>query len=295
MGNRTGQVRVGSFLGVAVLLATTASRAQEAPAAAAPPEEPRPALRYGAAPADAPAESPAERTPATPDIRTATPILAYTYTAYGAAAKTVGAQGFAQGLFASGQSSTLGGGATVWGAPIDRLTIVVDAQRNLAGNFSPSAAVVVRILGDASDGWSLGGLGKFKVDGFASGPDKDEVESEIELGALASFDRRAVHLDMNAIAGRGTGDDGETDTEGRLRFGYDLGKLARLGIDGQIRVRVGGPKYLPNGRIWDFTAGPQLVLGSGHFYGALTAGPATFGLLGHSVGFSSVLTIGGTT
>jgi hypothetical protein len=85
------------------------------------------------------------------------------------------------------------------------------------------------------------------------------------------------------------------DTEGRLRFGYDLGRLARLGIDGQVRVRVGGPKYLPNGRTWDFAAGPQLVIGSGSFYGALTAGPTTEGLLTNAVGFTSVLSFGGTT
>jgi hypothetical protein len=229
------------------------------------------------------------------DVRSAPPILAYTYTAWGSGAKTVGAQGYASGLVASGQDATIGGGGTVWGSPIDRLTLIGDAQRNVWGNFSPSFAIVGRILGKPDDGWSLGALGKVKIDGFASGPNKDEVESEIEIGALTSFSKRAYHLDMNILLGRGLGDDGETDTEARLRFGYDLGKLFRLGLDNQARLRIGGPKYLPNGKTWDFASGAQFMVGSSNFYGALTAGPATMGLVSENVGFSSVLTIGGTT
>jgi hypothetical protein len=150
-----------------------------------------------------------------------------------------------------------------------------------------------RIAGSAH-GWPLAGLGKFKVDGFASGPSKDEIESEIEIGALVSFSGSRWHLDANAIAGRGTGDDGETDAEARLRFGRDLGDLFRLSVDSQMRMRVGGPRYLQNGKTWDFAGGPQLSLGSGHFYGALTAGPATMGMLSDSLGFSSLLCLGGT-
>jgi hypothetical protein len=85
------------------------------------------------------------------------------------------------------------------------------------------------------------------------------------------------------------------DAEGRLRFGYDLGRLVRLGVDGQTRVRVGGPKYLPNGKIWDFAAGPQVFVGSDAFYGVVTAGPATMGLTSAAVGFSAVLAVGGST
>jgi hypothetical protein len=222
-------------------------------------------------------------------------MLAYTYTATGAVAKTVGAQSYGLTVVAGGQSSVFGGGARVWGAPIERLTLIADAERNVWGNFSPAVAVVGHLLGDRDRGWALGALGKFKIDGFAAGPEHDEVESEIELGALVSFSRSGMHLDVNGIAGRGLGDEGEMDAEGRLRFGYDIGRYVRLGADGQFRARLAGPKYLPNGRTWDFTAGPQLCVGSGSFYGALTAGPATMGLTSESVGFSGIVAFGGTT
>ena len=229
------------------------------------------------------------------DAKSEVPILAYTYQAYGVSPGTMGAQLTGLGLAASGQRAIGGGGVSVWGSPIDRLTLVGDAQRNFFGNFSPSAAAVLRLYGTPGNGFSLGVLGKFKVDGFAGGPTHDEVEAEIELGFLASYVRSGWHFDVNAIAGRGTGDDGETDAEGRLRIGKDLGQLVRLGVDGQTRVRLAGPKYLPNGQIWDFAAGPQILIGSRHFYGALTGGPATMGLLSPNVGWTVVASVGGST
>jgi hypothetical protein len=237
----------------------------------------------------------AERKPERRDVRTDLPVTAYAYSAQGARRGTAGGQGFVLGLVAPGQSSTLGGGATVWGAPLERLTLVGDAQRNIYGNFSPSIAAIVPLLGERHHGWSLGGLGKFKVDGFASGPQKDEIESELELGALISFAERGFGLDLNLIAGRGLGDDGETDTEMRLRLGHTWGELVWLGLDAQGRVRVSGPRTLANGRIWDFAAGPQLLVGSGSFFAVLSAGPATMGLLSKDIGFTSMLGIGGTT
>ena len=231
----------------------------------------------------------------TKDVKNEVPIIAYAYQAYGASKGTVGAQAYGLGLGATGQRGIVGGGISVWGSPIDRLTLIGDAQRNVFGNFSPSAAVVFRLLGTPGDGWSLGALGKFKVDGFAGGPTKNEIESEIELGLLASYVRDGWHLDMNAIAGRGTGDDGETDAEGRLRIGKDVARLVRLGIDGQARVRLSGPKYLPNGQIWDFAAGPQIMIGSKAFFGALTGGPATMGLLSPNLGWTVVASVGGAT
>jgi hypothetical protein len=229
------------------------------------------------------------------DTRNEVPIVAYTYNAAGAPAKTVGAQGYGVGMAASGQDAVLGGGVSVWGAPIDRLTLVGDASRNVWGNFAPSAAVVVRILGDGRKGFTLGGLGKFKVDGFASGPKHDEVETELEIGALGSFAGSGWHLDLNTIMGRGLGDDGEMDAEGRFRVGYDVGRFVRLGLDSQGRVRVAGPKYLPNGRTWDFAAGTQVTVAVSRFFGAFTAGPTTMGLVSDSVGASAVLSFGGTT
>ena len=233
--------------------------------------------------------------PTTNDVKNEVPILAYTYQAYGASKGTVGAQAYGLGLGASGQRGILGGGLTVWGSPMERLTLIGDAQRNVFGDFAPSAAVVFRLLGSPNDGWSLGALGKFKVDGFAGGPTKNEVESEMELGALVSFVRSGWHLDMNAIAGRGTGEEGETDAEGRLRFGKDVSEWVRVGIDSQARVRLTGPKYLPNGQIWDFAAGPQIMIGSKAFFGALTGGPATMGLLSPNLGWTVIATIGGAT
>src|SRR5262245_56845433 len=65
------------------------------------------------------------------DVQREIPIVAYTYSAAGASAKTLGVQAYGLGLVARGQDGVLGGGGAVWGSPIDRLTIVVDGQRNL--------------------------------------------------------------------------------------------------------------------------------------------------------------------
>jgi hypothetical protein len=250
----------------------------------------------GARAAD-PIVSDQENASAERDIRQTIPNVAYAYTAHGARARTLGAQAYGVGLAASGQRGTLGGGVSVWGSPIDRVTLIGDGQRNLFGDFSPSAAIVGRLLGSnvGEDGWSLGALGKFKVDGFAGGPARDEVESEIESGLLLSYARASWHLDANAIAGVGTGDEGEVDTEGRLRFGRDVGSLLRLGVDGQARLRVAGPRTLPNGRTWDFAAGAQALLGSRLFFGALTVGPTTTGTLTDAVGWHCLMSIGGST
>jgi hypothetical protein len=244
----------------------------------------------------------AESDEATPDKETKTrdtrrdvPVSAYTYSSQGAVKGSTGGQGMALGLVAPDQKAALGGGATVWGAPLERLTLIGDAQRNVWGNFSPSIAAVVPLLGERNHGWSLGGLGKFKIDGFASGPNKDEIESELEIGALLAFADSGFRFDLNLIGGRGLGDDGETDAEARLRLGSELGRYFWLGLDGQGRVRASGPRYLPNGQIWDFAAGPQFLVGSRSFFASLTGGPATMGLLSSKLGFTSVLCLGGTT
>ncbi len=249
----------------------------------------------GTAHADGPPADAARPPVQVGDVKNEVPIVAYTYQAYGVSAGTMGAQLTGLGLAGSGQRAIAGGGLTVWGAPIDRLTLIGDGQRNVFGNFAPSAALVYRLLGTPGDGFSLAALGKFKVDGFAGGPNKDEVESEIELGVLASYVRDGWHFDLNAIAGRGTGDDGETDAEARVRAGKDVGRWVRIGVDGQTRVRLAGPKYLPNRQIWDFAAGPQIMIGTRHFYGALTGGPATMGLLSPNVGWTVVASVGGST
>jgi hypothetical protein len=220
------------------------------------------------------------------------PILAYAYSARAEPAKALGVQAYGIGLAASRQDAVLGGGLTVWGAPMAQLTLIADVQRNVWRDYSPSLAAIVHLLGNG-EGWSLGGLGRFKVDGFASSPSKGELESEIELGALVSWSGRRWHWDMNAIAGTGLGDEAEIDTEGRLRVEYELGSSAHLGVDGQARARVAGPRVLPNGRTWDVAGGAQLLLGSASWYGAITAGPTTAGVTTKSVGFSAIVSFGG--
>lgn len=223
------------------------------------------------------------------------PIVAYTYTAFGVPSRTLGMQGYGLGIIAAGQDSIASGGGTVWGSPIDRLTLVVDARRNLSRNFSPSAAAIFRLIGDGREGLTFGALGKFKIDGFAAGPRNDEIESEVELGALFSYASGGWCADVNAIAGRGTGDEGETDAEARLRLGRALGSSVRVGVDGQARIRLAGPQYLPNGRTWDFSAGPQVLVYMGNLFGSLTAGPTMTALLSTNIGWSAMLAAGGTT
>ncbi len=284
---------VGEVVGLSVVLSSNAWALETEPDTGEPPVAP---MQYTAEPkADVQSSQPDHGDRAAPDVRAKVPIIQYAYSATGAAPRTAGAQTYGLALVARDQDATLGGGARVWGSLMPRLTLLADAERNLWGNFSPSVAAVAHLLGAPGDGWALGALGKFKVDGFSGGRDGDEIESEIELGVLTSFAHGGWHLDLNAIFGRGTGDEGETDAESRLRFGYDLGRLVRLGVDGQARFRLSGEDQLPNGKTWDFAAGPQLFVGSGAFYGALTAGPATMGLTSESVGFSAALALGGTT
>lgn len=237
------------------------------------------------------ADLPASTRPS--DVREQIPIVAYTYSANGASAGSVGAALYGQGV-ASRSSTIAGGGATVWGAPFERLTLVADAQRDIFANFAPSAAAIVRLYGKPGRGLSIAALGKFKVDGFGVGPNH-EMESEVEGGLVVSYAQRGFHLDLNAITGFGTGDDGEIDGEGRLRIGQDLGPAVRLGVDGQARYRVSGTTPLPGHRTWDFAAGPQLLVGSRAFFGAITAGPTTMNVFDSTLGWTGVISIGGAT
>jgi hypothetical protein len=230
------------------------------------------------------------------DAKTEVPIVAYTYSATGAPAGTYGAYLYGTGLGASRQTATGGGGVTAWGSPVDRLTLVADAPRDvyLLGHFAPSFAAILRLLGRANEGWSLGALAKYKVEGFGTDPGGD-LESEIEGGLLLSYgQRRGLHFDLNAITGFGLTEEGEIDTEGRLRLGYDVASMVRVGIDGQGRYRLAGTRSLPNGALWDFAGGPQVVVGTGHFFGALTGGPATMGVTSSGVlGWTLVASLGG--
>jgi hypothetical protein len=236
-----------------------------------------------------------EPVPIEKDVKSEIPNLAFAYTAHGVSAGTVGVQAYGLGIATtrSGQRSFLGGGGAIWASPIDRLTLIADGSRDFSGDFAPSLAGVVRIVGAPGDGFTLGVLGKFKVEGFATGPD-GEMESEIESGMLLSYARYGWHGDLNVVVGFGTGDDGEIDGEARLRLAHDLGDLVRVGLDSQARYRVAGTKSLLGGRSGDFVGGPQLLVGTSHFYGSVTAGPATMGVES-GIGWTSIVSIGGIT
>jgi hypothetical protein len=162
------------------------------------------------------------------------------------------------------------------------------------GEFAPSLGATFRLYGTRGKGLELGALGRYKIDGFGRGPDGDEVEGELETGFLIGYHEGRYHLQANTILGVGTGDDGEIDVEARARLGRDLGKYVRVGIDGQSRIRVGGPRLLSNGRSWDWVVGPQVFIGHENFFAAFTAGPSTVGTTTKNIGAVAILSIGGT-
>jgi hypothetical protein len=232
-------------------------------------------------------DKPEETTPPSPAFGQ-TPTLAFTLGADGASKGTFGASAFAQARSAVEDSGRFGGGARIWGSPINRLTLFGEAQRNTLGEFAPAGGAMVRLLGDRERGWSLAGLGLFRFKGGAN-----EVESELESGVLVGFNQARLHLDVNGIFGVGFGDDGDKDLEGRARLGVDVLRELRFGFDSQLRARLDG-KALAGGRSWDFFAGPQVVAGTRSFFASLTVGPTTSNLA-RSVGVTSIAMVGGTT
>jgi hypothetical protein len=44
----------------------------------------------------------------------------------------------------------------------------------------------------------------------------------------------------------------------------------------------------------DFAGGPQVLVGAGRFFGSITSGPATMGLV-HGLGWRGVVTVGAST
>jgi hypothetical protein len=216
------------------------------------------------------------------------PLLNLTHSARGATAKTYGAAAFGTATLAlSGNvndASQLGGGIRVWGAPIDRLTLLVEATRRDNGEMAPALTLQVRAW--ENEGFALAALGRLKSEGFA------EIEGEVELGVLGSYDRAGSHVDVNVVAGRGF-EEAETDGELNLRVGRDIGRMLRVGGDGRVRYRLAGDASLAGGRKWDAFAGPELTLSFDHLYGALLSGPSTVGVV-DGVGWESMLSVGGT-
>jgi hypothetical protein len=77
----------------------------------------------------------------------------------------IGAQafGFAQG---AGGGTEGGGGLTIHGSPLNRLTLLATGQRYADGHFAPSASIAYRVLGSFDEGWGLAAMGTHPV--FAS-------------------------------------------------------------------------------------------------------------------------------
>jgi hypothetical protein len=295
---------VGLFSAAAIAVATPAYADPPAGAPAADPSAP------GAANTDPPASAPAPSTvapvvslhdPANPtaspndqsrtspaipsDVRDDVPVIALTHSAFGSRSGKVGAHGFGYATGASG-GSLGGGGLTVYGSPLNRLTLLATAERFTDERFAPSASLAYRILGSIEDGWALAAMGTYKAEGFA------EVEGEVELGAMFSLLRDRWHLDFNAVAGGGFEESEEFDAEAKLRLGYDVVDWLRLGLDSRGRYRLRGDRELVGGRKGDFIGGPQAIVSWSQFYGAVLAGVSTVDIASN-VGATGWLTVGG--
>jgi hypothetical protein len=219
------------------------------------------------------------------DVRSDVPVIALTHSAFGARAGKVGAHGFGHGTGAS-SGSVGGGGLTLYGSPINRLTLLATAERFDDKHFAPSASLAYRILGSLEDGWALAAMGTYKAEGFA------EMEGEVELGAMFSLLRDRWHFDFNAVAGGGLEESEEFDAEAKLRVGYDVTDWFRVGLDSRGRYRLRGDRTLIGGRKGDFIGGPQVIASWSQFYGALLAGPSTVDIASN-VGAAGWLTVGG--
>jgi len=249
------------------------------------------------APAAAPTPAPAVEKPAQPDpeqqakrhsVAFDVPRVAYTDSAFGSGALTLGAAGFGELRSSSDTTADphFGGGIRIWGSPIDRLLFVLDAQRRDSTNeFAPSVTAQVRILGSERAGWALGALARYKTEGFA------EMEGEMEGGILASLSQRRFHGDLNLVIG-GDFDGRESDGELLARAGYDVLPYLRVGAEGRGRYRLAGEVDLPGGRSWDAFGGAQLFAFYDHYFGAVTVGPSTVGMV-DTVGWSMLASAGG--
>ena len=236
---------------------------------------------------DAPSTDGAPKGP-TPTAATETPTVAHTHSAFGVSQGTFGGAGYGEsrGRF-SPANPNFGGGLRLWWSPIDRLTLLVDAERREGGEqeFAPSASVAFRILGDRKVGWALAAMARYKAEAFA------ELAGEAEFAVMGSYARKGLHLDANTIFGVAFEEE-ESDGELLLRGGYDVLPYLRVGGEGRARVRFSGDVSLPGGRTWDMFIGPQVIGYYGAFFGALTAGPSTVGIE-ESVGWLAIATIGG--
>jgi len=234
-----------------------------------------------------PEQAVVERVEAQQPAQAEAPVVALTHSARAPATLGYGASAFGSGTFAlSGEvrnETQLGGGLRLWGSPIESLVLLAEAQRRDNGELAPALALQVRFWQD--ERWAFGALGRFKSEGFA------EIEGELELGLLGSYDAGASHLDLNAVVGRGF-DEAETDAELALRLGRDVFGWLRAGVESRLRYRLTGDALLPGGRKWDAIGGPQLSASFDHFFASLLTGPSSVGVVS-GLGWESLLTFGG--
>ena len=169
--------------------------------------------------------------------------------------------------------------------------------RNVSKDFSPSAAAIVRLYGNGGEGLTLGALGKFESTGRQrTGRRRGRERGRSRRPPVVRVGRLSISTSTRSTA-LGSATKGRVDSEGRLRIGYHLGTWARVGVDGQARVRVAGPLTLANGRFRGTSpqgrrCSPIRATSSG----AATAGPTTMGLVSdkRSAGRRR-LAVGGTT
>lgn len=256
--------------GFAALAPTSAARADEAPGT------------------DVVTPDPAKDRPA--DARQTTPVLGYGQSAFGAAARSAGALGYAGLMY--GQPNPTGetgkllpqGGARIWGSPIERLTILLEVDRRDFGTASPSATLAVRLFGSREKGWAVGAAATYRAEGFA------HIVGEMEGSLLVSFARRGFYADLNGVFGAAFAEK-EADAEVKVRLGYDVTSWMRVGADSRFRMRVGGGKYLAGGRSYDAIGGPEVVFGYKNFFAAIQGGPSTVGVA-QGFGWGGTTTVG---
>ena len=201
----------------------------------------------------------------------------------------IGALGYGGVLGSSGPAGLrVGGGARMWGSPVDRLTIIVEVVRPLDDKIpaaKPSVSAMARIFGGAKQGYALSAQMSYRADGFA------DLGGEIEGSLLFSLSRGRLHADANVTFGGAVTDETEADSELKLRIGADLTSWCRVGVDGRFRYRVAGAKSLPGNRVGDAVGGPEIVFSYRHLFLAVDGGPSTVGVV-HGLGGTVVGTLG---
>jgi len=231
------------------------------------------------------------------DVRDEIPRVLFVDSAFGMKGGVFGAAASGGGSFAQTKSHGIGGGLIAY-APIDRLTFDIAGGRTSDSRWAPAATGSFRFLGSFAQGFALAGLARYKAEGFT------EYGGEIELGLGGGLRSHRLVLDGNLVMGVGLENEGagaqsetgkvaptEVDGEAKLRFGYEVTDILRLGVEGQSRKRFSGSRQLAGGRTSDVAFGAQAMLRLAPMFAALTAGPTTRGVE-RGVGAFGWLTIG---